>query len=101
MDVRVFNAQGAWTKRPLRTAKPCGPDTPTLVSSFAGRFAKQWWLTSPVHQGERGPAVKTVGRGMPDVSAEPVVTAACYFCCRRAMGAASTRHSPRPQSFEG
>jgi hypothetical protein len=26
----------------------------------------------------------------------PVVTAACFFCCRRAMGAASTRHSLRP-----
>ena len=24
----------------------------------------------------------------------PVVTAACVFCCRRAMGAACTRHSP-------
>jgi hypothetical protein len=33
---------------------------------------------------------------MPVVSAEPVVTAACFFCCRRAMGAASIRHSPCP-----
>ena len=28
--------------------------------------------------------------------AEPVVTAACFSCCRRAMGEAITRHSPRP-----
>ena len=28
------------------------------------------------------------------VPAEPVATAACFFCCRRAMGAVSTRHSP-------
>ena len=36
-----------------------------------------------------------------DVSAEPVVTAACFLCCRRAMGAASSRHSPRPHHLEG
>ncbi len=38
---------------------------------------------------------------MPVVSAEPVVTAACVFCCRRAMGAACTRHSPRPLDYRG
>jgi hypothetical protein len=30
-----------------------------------------------------------------------VVTAACYFCCRRAMGAACIRHSLRPLLVEG
>ena len=35
------------------------------------------------------------------VSAEPVVTAACFPCCRRAMGAACTRHSLRPPCFRG
>jgi len=35
------------------------------------------------------------------VSAEPVVPAACIFCCRRAMGAASARHSPCPLSSRG
>ena len=34
-------------------------------------------------------------------SAEPVVTAACVFFCRRAMGAASARHSLRPLPGEG
>ncbi len=33
---------------------------------------------------------------MPDDSAAPVVTAACFFVCRRAMGEAFTRHSLRP-----
>jgi hypothetical protein len=33
--------------------------------------------------------------------AEPVVTAACFFCCRRAMGEAITRHSLRPLPSEG
>src|SRR5258707_1026593 len=40
--------------------------------------------------------VKTIARGMPVDPAEPVVTAACFFCCRRAMGEAITRHSLRP-----
>src|SRR5262245_49930730 len=33
---------------------------------------------------------------MPVVPAEPVVTAASFFFCWRAMGAASIRHSLRP-----
>jgi len=44
---------------------------------------------------------KTIAQGMPDVPAGPVVTAACFPCCRRAMGAACTRHSLRPLNFEG
>src|SRR5262244_24413 len=44
---------------------------------------------------------KTIAQGMPDVLALPVVTAACFFCCRRAMGAACTRHSLRPLLSEG
>jgi hypothetical protein len=35
------------------------------------------------------------------MSAGPVVTAACFFCCRRAMGEASARHSLRPLPDEG
>jgi hypothetical protein len=60
------------------------------------RIRRRWRLSSPALQGEREAAVKTIARGMPVVPAEPVVTAACYFCCRRAMGAACTRHSLRP-----
>jgi hypothetical protein len=59
---------------------------------------RRWRLSSPALQGEREAAVKTIARGMPVVPAEPVVTAACYFCCRRAMGAACIRHSLRPLS---
>jgi hypothetical protein len=40
--------------------------------------------------------VKAIAQGMPVDLAEPVVTAACFFCCRRAMGEAITRHSLRP-----
>jgi hypothetical protein len=38
---------------------------------------------------------------MPDDLAEPVVTAASFFCCWRAMGEAFTRHSLHPLNFEG
>ena len=43
--------------------------------------------------------VKTIAQGMPVDLAKPVVTAACFFCCRRAMGEAITRHSLRPLRF--
>jgi hypothetical protein len=45
--------------------------------------------------------VKTIAQGMPVDLAEPVVTAASFSCCWRAMGEAFTRHSLRPLSFEG
>ena len=44
-------------------------------------------------------AVNTIAQGMSVDPAKPVVTAACFFCCRRAMGEAITRHSLRPLSF--
>src|SRR5882672_9516366 len=43
--------------------------------------------------------VKTIAQGMPVDLAKPVVTAACFSCCRRAMGEAITRHSLRPLRF--
>ena len=42
---------------------------------------------------------KTIAQGMPVDPADPVVTAACFFCCRRAMGEAIARHSLRPLRF--
>jgi len=35
---------------------------------------RRWWLTSPVHQGERGVSRKAVAQGVPDRLALPVVT---------------------------
>jgi len=43
----------------------------------------------------------TIAQGMPDDPANPVVTAASFFVCWRAMGEAFTRHSLRPLDFEG
>src|SRR5277367_1629354 len=53
----------------------------------------------PGPRGEHAGNRNTIARGRPDDLAEPVVTAACFFCCRRAMGAACTRSSLRPLSF--
>jgi hypothetical protein len=35
-------------RRMKRTAKSCGPDAPTLASSFAEQSARRRWQTSPV-----------------------------------------------------
>jgi len=57
----VVRRRGAGA-RSSRTAKSCGPDTPTLVSSATRLrvvadatklcFARIWWPKSPAHQGD-------------------------------------------------
>ena len=58
-----------------RTAKSCGPDAPTLASSWpqCSRIALAMVTTSPVHQGEHEISRKTIAQGRPDRSGEPVV----------------------------
>jgi hypothetical protein len=48
-----------------RTAKSCGPDTPTLVSSFAEASARRRWQESPVTGEITKETVKTIAQGMP------------------------------------
>src|SRR5690349_22866621 len=55
--------------------------------------------TKPGSQGERAIRRKTIAQGMPDDLADPVVTAASFSYCWRAMGEAFTRHSLRPLLF--
>jgi hypothetical protein len=63
-----------------RTAKPCGPEAPTLASSSRETsFSGMMVARKPGHQGEYGISRKTIAQGMPDVSGEPVVTNACAF----------------------
>jgi hypothetical protein len=38
----------------LRTAKSCGPDAPTLASSWRKAFPPMMVANKPGHQGERG-----------------------------------------------
>jgi hypothetical protein len=50
MDAGGASDEGA----DLRTAKSCGPDAPTLASSFAeGNFRKATVANKPGHRGER------------------------------------------------
>jgi hypothetical protein len=61
-----------------RTAKSCGPDTPTLVSSLLddqqATVAKE-----PGHRGEHEISRSTVAQGVSDCFGEPVVTCSCAF----------------------
>jgi hypothetical protein len=75
-----------WTRMALkderrlrRTAKSCGPDAPTLASSFAEVSAGRWWQTSPVTKESAEETVKTIARGMPGDPGVTVVTNACAF----------------------
>src|ERR1700733_4090638 len=84
----------------LRTAKSCGPDAPTLASSWWRKFHRRWWQTSPVTRESAEEAVKTIARGMPDVSGVTVVTNACaFYQCARGCGRAERPAFPAPLSL--
>jgi hypothetical protein len=94
----AVDADGADNERRLRrTAKPCGPDAPTLVSSVADVSARRWWQESPVTRESAEQAVKTIARGMPGDSGVTVVTNACAFYLRaRGCGRAERPAFPAP-----
>jgi hypothetical protein len=80
-----------------RTVKSCGPDAPTLASSWWKRFRRRWWQKSPVTKESAKKPVKTIARGMPDVSGVTVVTNACaFYLAHAAADALSVRHSLLP-----
>src|ERR1700736_2782528 len=83
--------------------KSCGPDAPTLASSFAEVSARRRWQTSPVTGESAKETVKTIAQGMPGEPAVPSVTMlVCFFhFAREAAGAAGARHSLRPLTFRG
>src|ERR1019366_10358796 len=93
-----------------RTEKSCGPDAPTLASSWRKQFRRRRWQTSPVAGESTKETVKTIARGMPGVSGVTVVTnARVYYHYTRGCGrlgrpafpapsverAGSFRHNPR------
>jgi hypothetical protein len=87
----------------LRTAKSCGPDAPTLASSWWRQLRRRGWQTSPVTRESTKETVKTIARGMPGDSGVTVVTTlvcSLYFACE-AAGASSARHSLRPLISDG
>jgi hypothetical protein len=86
----------------MRTAKSCGPDAPTLASSFAKYFVRRRWQESPVTGESSKETVKTIARGMPGDSGVTVVTmlVCCFIFAREAAGASCARHSLRPLNSE-
>ena len=51
----------------MRTVKPCGPDAPTLASSWRKPFPLAMVARKPGHQGERGGNRKTIAQEAPGV----------------------------------
>src|ERR1700730_1475955 len=86
-NVACADGEVVWSRPPDAEAK--------AARSSRGRRGQE----SPVHGESTKETVKTIAEGMPVDPAEPAVTAACFFCCRRAMGEAITRHSLRPLRF--
>jgi hypothetical protein len=82
----------------LRTAKSCGPDTPTLVSALMRKHHALRWPKSPVHRGEHEVAVKP-SRREGRLFGSPVVLPGA-FCCTRTAGAVGTRPSLRPLDLQ-
>jgi hypothetical protein len=85
-----------------RTAKSCGPDAPTLASSWRKSFRWRRWQTSPVTGESTKETVKTIAQGRPGDPGEPVVTNACaFYTTHAAAGATGTRLSLRPHFLRG
>jgi hypothetical protein len=82
-------------------AKACGPGLPTLRPSRAVTSRAMTGAIKPGPRGERAISVKTVAQGMPDDLAEPVVTAASFSSCWRAMGCGQHPAFPAPFILEG
>ena len=85
-----------------RTAKSCGPDAPTLASSFReASFPEVKVARKPGRLGEREVSCKPLRRESRRCSGSPVVLPPCFFCCTGPMGAIGTRLSLRPPFFRG
>ncbi len=86
----------------MRTAKPCGPDAPTLASSSRRRFARATVAKKPGHRGEHEVSRKTIAQGSAGVFRRTCGDSACvlFHFAREAAGAARTRHSLRPCVLE-
>src|SRR5271155_4307413 len=69
MMAQLADGQAVWSWHPDAGVK--------FVES---NFHRRRWLTSPAHRGDHGVTVKTIARGMPGYSGEPVVTTlVCLF----------------------
>jgi len=92
----------AWFTPRRRTARRARRNRAVLIprrwyqACCGAHVAQVMVAKTPGAPGRTRISRKAIARGGPDVAARPVVPAACIFCCRRAMGVANTRPSPRP-----
>jgi hypothetical protein len=87
----------------LRTAKSCGPDAPTLASSWRkATFANDGGKQARSPRRARRKPLKPLRGECRVISGVTVVTnARVYYTPRAAAGASSARHSLRPLNFRG
>src|SRR5260370_25553400 len=85
----------------MRTAKSCGPDAPTLVSSLQVVTCRRRWQKSPVTGESAEETVKTIAQGRPDCFGEPVVTMLVCFLFLHARLRVLAEHPafPAPSVF--
>src|SRR3954447_17189703 len=76
-----MDADGAFDEQHVRrTANSCGPDAPTLASSWRVVTCRRQWQQSPVTGESAKETVKTIARGMPGDPGVTVVTMlVCFF----------------------
>src|SRR5437868_15506894 len=85
-----------------RTAKPCGPDAPTLASSFAGSDSCEATVAKePGHRGERGISRKPSRREGRIVSANLWWLRSCAFLLRARLRVRRAPGFPCTLSFKG
>jgi hypothetical protein len=82
---------------PTCTAKSCGPDTPTLVSSLVEQSARRRWQKSPVTGESTKEAVKPLrGESRVELGVPSVTTLVCFLLCTRGCGCSEHRAFPAP-----
>ena len=90
--------------RARRTAKSCGPDISTLMSSWRQclRIAAATVTKKPDHRGEHEVTGTTIAQGMPECFGEPVVTNSYdFYLCIRGCGCVEHPAFPAPSVFGG
>src|SRR3979490_1274224 len=85
----------------MRTGKSCGPDAPTLVSSFADFSAQRRWQESPVAGESTKETVKTIACGNAGCSGGLVVTTLVCVTTLCARGCGCSGHPAFPTPSVG
>ena len=99
VDATASGAKARWTKRLLRTAKSCGPDTPTLVSSWRSNPLATV-ARKPGHRGEHDISRKTIAQGMPGVPGYLYTRVlSTFYLCTRGRGCSGHPAFPCALSF--